>query len=375
LEIGSEATPAAFLSTLLALTREWRRVLAPHGSICVELGDTYSGAGGDNHLYDTGYSGHHTYPVVKQPKGAGRARNVSAGWPLDKSLCLLPTLYPASLAYGWNMLNPTDRIDPMRIRNVVVWHRPNPPVGALGDKVRPSTSYVTIACTRRDRWFDLDAERGPSVNPIGVGVRPTQARVNGSDNNDSRSTLGPYTAEMQSAGAPPLDYWQLDEDPADADAPAHQAWTIPTQPYAGSHYATFPIALPRRLIRLMCPMHVCRECGEPRRRIVGEAEYAKPDGRPHAFHGDGFETNASGANRRKVTGADNGNMARQAPTLGWSDCGHNTWRRGKVLDPFAGSGTTLAAATEQGRDAIGIDLDERNLWLARERVGLFLEAV
>jgi DNA modification methylase len=36
-EIGSEPTPAVFLSTLLALTREWRRVLAPHGSIAVEL--------------------------------------------------------------------------------------------------------------------------------------------------------------------------------------------------------------------------------------------------------------------------------------------------------------------------------------------------
>jgi hypothetical protein len=51
-EIGSEPTPAAFLSTLLALTREWRRILAPHGSICVELGDTYSGSGGAGGDYD-----------------------------------------------------------------------------------------------------------------------------------------------------------------------------------------------------------------------------------------------------------------------------------------------------------------------------------
>jgi DNA modification methylase len=43
-EIGSEPTPAEFLDTLLALTAEWGRVLAPHGSICVELGDTYSGS-------------------------------------------------------------------------------------------------------------------------------------------------------------------------------------------------------------------------------------------------------------------------------------------------------------------------------------------
>ena len=44
-EIGSEPTPAEFLDTLLALTAEWGRLLAPHGSLCVELGDTYSGSG------------------------------------------------------------------------------------------------------------------------------------------------------------------------------------------------------------------------------------------------------------------------------------------------------------------------------------------
>ena len=48
------------------------------------------------------------------------------------------------------------------------------------------------------------------------------------------------------------------------------------------------------------------------------------------------------------------------------------WRPGVVLDPFAGSGTTLAVATGHGRDAIGIDLDERNAHLAQERVGMFL---
>lgn len=45
-EIGSEPTPAAFLDTLLDLTNEWGRVLTPHGSLCVELGDTYAGSGG-----------------------------------------------------------------------------------------------------------------------------------------------------------------------------------------------------------------------------------------------------------------------------------------------------------------------------------------
>jgi DNA modification methylase len=43
-----------------------------------------------------------------------------------------------------------------------------------------------------------------------------------------------------------------------------------------------------------------------------------------------------------------------------------------VLDPFAGSGTTLMVATGHTRDAIGIDLDERSADLARERCGMLL---
>ncbi len=39
----------------------------------------------------------------------------------------------------------------------------------------------------------------------------------------------------------------------------------------------------------------------------------------------------------------------------------------------AGSGTTLDAAQAVGRHAIGIDLDPRNAWLARDRVGMFLD--
>jgi hypothetical protein len=61
-------------------------------------------------------------------------------------------------------------------------------------------------------------------------------------------------------------------------------------------------------------------------------------------------------------------------TIGFTDCGHDNYRPGRVLDPFAGSGTTLAVAVGHGHDAIGIDIDERNADLARERVGpMFFE--
>ena len=39
-----------------------------------------------------------------------------------------------------------------------------------------------------------------------------------------------------------------------------------------------------------------------------------------------------------------------------------------VMDPFAGSGTTLFAAIELGRNAIGIDTEEEYCEMMRERV-------
>lgn len=59
-------------------------------------------------------------------------------------------------------------------------------------------------------------------------------------------------------------------------------------------------------------------------------------------------------------------------TVGWTDCGCGGWRLGHVLDPFGGSGTTATVATGNGRDCTLIDLDERNVGLARGRVGMFL---
>jgi DNA modification methylase len=47
---------------------------------------------------------------------------------------------------------------------------------------------------------------------------------------------------------------------------------------------------------------------------------------------------------------------------------------GTVLDPFMGSGTTLMVAAQHGRHAIGIELNESYLALARERLASWLSS-
>lgn len=42
-QIGLEETPAEFVENLVDALREWRRVLAPHGSVFLNIGDSYNG--------------------------------------------------------------------------------------------------------------------------------------------------------------------------------------------------------------------------------------------------------------------------------------------------------------------------------------------
>jgi len=315
---GSEATPAAFLDNLLDLVEALAPKLAGHGSIAFELGDKFNV--GD---------------YVEPP---------------TKSLTGVPTLFAWSLAYGRNLLNPERTIEPWRIRNVIVWARANPPVGALGDKYRPATSYITVATKSGKRWFDLDAVRTPVQHP-GQRLPAKMNRVDGKYGGD-RIPLPAYDAS-QSAGAPPLDHCNDTEN---------LTWHINTHGSSLAHYAMWPPTLAERLILSMCPAEVCTVCGEPRRRITGPPEYvpsASYRGGSSSAMNDGARV-AEKANQYTHNGQANASVIRSAPTLGWSDCGHDDYRPGHVLDPFAGTGTTLAVADIHGRNATGIDLDPHN---------------
>jgi site-specific DNA-methyltransferase (adenine-specific) len=357
-EIGQEPTPAAFIDTHLALAAEYARVLAPHGTLCYEIGDTYSGSG------ESGF--HRTKPEKLDRLGSKhtaempstKSRDLSSGWPLAKSMCIIPHMFTGSLAYGRNLL--TGQPSPAgswRIRNVICWARPNPPVGALGDKFRPATSYITVACKGKSRYFDLDAVRTPANDhSVKYGDAETRAR-HSSDGYvvPTRGDGGRMTHGLNPAGAPPLD-WHADNHPEDGD----WLWKLSTQPYKGSHFATFPMALPKKMIESMCPLKVCTVCGVPSTRIVGDVEW--PKRATDKLVNDGGKG-----------GGAHGDRCRPDTTLGFTDCGHNAWRPGVVLDPFGGSGTTAEAAQAVGRSAILIDLDDRNAHLAQQRVGMFLE--
>lgn len=392
-EIGSEDTPGAFIDRLLDVTEACRRVLAPHGSLAFELGDTYAGSGGAGGDYSgskrgeggsragqpkfagsaskareaSRYDGRYNRPDGHERTG-DRYRGEKDGWPVDKSLCLVPESYRWSLVYGRNPF--TGRETPRwRARNVVRWWRPNPPVGQLSDKFRPATSDMVIVCkddrAGAQRYFDLDAVREAPKNGREPGEPITNSTAFSGHPNAKDGMTRPDRVSNP-GGAPPQDTWE-----------------VATEAYKGSHYATWPRRLLRRPILAMTPIRVCTTCGEPSRRLtVPSDRYAEYLGDGKGFYGADGE---AGRDRQGTHGYDHEQVNRmineeglrhaERITVGWTDCRHGTWRPGVVLDPFAGSGTTLLVAMDLGRASIGIDLDERNADLARDRVGMFLEVV
>src|SRR5690606_28481397 len=180
--------------------------------------------------------------------------NAGPGWPLAKSKALIPELYRVALAYGTNPLtgqeSPAGR---WRIRNVVTWCRPNPPIGALGDKWGPATSDVVIACTSDKRYWDDIATRQPlqpKTLTVSNGLPPS---AKNSESPTASHRMDRLNDEQR--GAPLLDWWEI--------APGG---------YPGSHYAVYPPALVEPLIKAMAPPKACRTCGEPTRRIVEQTD-------------------------------------------------------------------------------------------------------
>ena len=171
-------------------------------------------------------------------------------------------------------------------------------------------------------------------------------------------------------------------------------WYVDLKRNMGPHLAPFPDELVERAITLACPEQVCTGCGTPRRRIVArtaELDEDRPQARKAlaiardagltpehilAIQATGISDagkallfqNGTGKNSAKVKAlaaeakrALGGyfrefTFAKRA-SLGWTscDCGLAT-RPGVVLDPFAGTGTTVKVAERMGRTAIGTDI-------------------
>ncbi|MEX3655271.1 site-specific DNA-methyltransferase [Mycolicibacterium fortuitum] len=225
-QYGLEESPAAYVETIRVLFAELRRVLADDGTLWLNLGDSYASTATNNGGYSakSGLRDGRLYPAEKHraANDAAVPRRIDPGLP-SKNLLGIPWRVAFALQDdGWIL------------RNAIIWHKPNAMPESVTDRLSGRYEHVFLFSKSRKYWFDLDPIREPAqtkAHPIGAKASAAVAAMGHKHHGRIDGTFA--------------DYQETGRNPGDV-------WTIPTQPFPGSHFAVFPVALPQRCILAGC---------------------------------------------------------------------------------------------------------------------------
>lgn len=338
LEIGSEGSVQDWVERLVTVFAEARRVLASHGTLWIEQGDSYAG----NRSYQVSQTKHKTHDY----RSSGAAR-VPAGL---KSKDLVGQ--PFRLAFAL-------QTDGWWWRSMSIWSKPDCLPESAKDRPTVAHSYVMQFSKAARYYHDAEAVREPAEwarwgDQTIVKEQSGKAGWIGPNSKEyltqGRTTNGPRSVENRDI-TPGFEQRLVS---ADGKRNLRSVWSIPTGGYPDAHFAVWPTRLVERILLMACPAEVCRECGKPRERIVQSTRLL--DGEPGLVEG-GWKTNEVG--QIGADGVSHWRKSTRTETKGFTDCGCGAdFRPGAVLDPFAGAATTLVVARRLGRHAVGIELSE-----------------
>jgi len=171
------------------------------------------------------------------------------------------------------------------LRNIIIWHKPNHMPSSVKDRFTNAYEPVFMLTKNKHYFFDLDAVRVPSLN------KSIKRALREMSNPEKYTKMNGFTKKGKQQHTMRIECYKvnpLGKNPGDV-------WTIPTQPFPESHFATFPEKLVEPMIKAGCP------------------------------------------------------------------------KKGIVLDPFAGSGTTNLVAEKLERNSIGIELNSDYIEIIKKR--------
>jgi DNA modification methylase len=356
-QLGLEPTPDAYVASMVAVFRLVRRVLRGDGTLWLNLGDSYAagkqGRDDNDPVTRAAMDAHgHGGGVKLQSKGnTGKARKPPDGLK-PKDLVGIPWRLAFALqADGWYL------------RSDIIWNKPNPMPESVTDRPTKSHEYVFLLTKSAKYFYDAEAVREKAT------ALPQQrlTAVKNQPSAEARARVGGQNPTCQGGTG--------------TDRNARSVWTITTQPYPDAHFATFPEALPERCItagtseRGACPL-----CGAGWGRVVEkgsrmpEPEHRHPPKRLEPGQAGNVGAGNMGFRASKASGKEMSAWKADHPdtTTGWHpscECPAADPVPQRVLDPFAGSGTTGQVAIRLGRSFLGIELNPEYAGLARTRIG------
>ena len=342
-QLGMEETPDLYVEHMVEVFREVRRVLRDDGTLWLNLGDSYAQPKG------------HGKWVSKGDKGDEHSQRLERFWEQKgaedmglkgKDLMGIPWRVALALqADGW------------WLRNALIWAKPNSMPSPVQDRFSCTYEHVFLLTKQGHYYFDLDAVRVPytygEYGPDG-NFQPAQQWLSEDDGQDKKMDQAEEHGGMMAGPGRTHgrnQYHPGGKNPGDV-------FSVPTQPFSGSHFACMPEALPERFIKAGTSEYgVCSICRDPWKRVTTrtDAQGNKPP---------------NGMGRKITEDTPKKKALVERVPLGWvhaCDC-KSEIKRALVLDPFSGSATTGRVSVRLNRDYVGIDLNESYLPMAMARV-------
>lgn len=222
-QIGLEATPEQYIRKLVELFRELRRVLKSCGTLWINIGDTYAAGSMTPHAGQR--------KNRDQSAMCGLIRKPTEGIKA-KDLIGIPWMLAFALrADGWYL------------RSDIIWHKPNTMPESVTDRPTKAHEYIFLLSKSPKYYYDADAIREPhtTIDDLnrriknGVGVWKTKKACANSEyavNGTGRNRTELYNKNGRNK---------------------RSVWTVPTKPFKGAHFATFPKNLIAPCILAGCP--------------------------------------------------------------------------------------------------------------------------
>ena len=237
-QIGLEPDYRDYITKLVKVFREVRRVLRTDGTAWVNLGDGYAGGGpsGDS---------------AKQKSNSGSYIDhcPKTGMP-PKNLMMMPARVALALQEdGW------------WLRSEIVWHKPNPMPESVTD--RPTSAHEKIFLLAKAFRYYFDAEvvkteakyaHQPGMDASGFKV-PQYFNGKHKDGFRSSSKVRDKQCGHSRRHAGFNDCWDsMSKEEQTNGVNIRNVWTVAKKPYSEAHFATYPPELIEPCIKAGCPV-------------------------------------------------------------------------------------------------------------------------
>ena len=212
-QLGLEATPDEYVTKLLEIFREVKRVLRDDGTLWLNLGDSYCG---------TGNKGDYKDPKnTKGRNGQSVALNNKINGLKSKDLIGIPWRVAFALqADGWYL------------RQDIIWYKPNPMPESVTDRCTKAHEYVFLMSKSQQYYYDNEA------------IKERTLTKDNSNRNRDITKLNNTPGRTKMMGLKTNDYDNRNK---------RSVWTVATQPFKEDHFAVFPPNLIKPMVLAGCP--------------------------------------------------------------------------------------------------------------------------